>query len=510
VKSFSTRIEVASQAAQIARNEGKTGEALATAMKDLMRPGSLAWERALAQAKRITFQDQEVGRGKGRKKLDSPLQPGHATIDVLDNLADAISRTKKGDFGSALRVLSHFVFPFVSTPTNIFKAGVTMSPMGGVLAIIDAARAAQRYSKGNKQEAARIYNAARAFDDITNQIVCWGFILGLSSLVKPGDDDKELPWITGTLPWRTSSPGERENAYRTAPPQSIRIGDTWYSYRRLDPFASALAFMVDGIRQFQSGKPIDEVWGKIGTGMLSTMQDKTFLQGVSDVMNAISDPERFGTRWFTNIATGFVPNLIRQPVRATDPTFRETDLPNDMGFVESVARRVGFGMFPSPSNPIAPIPAIDAFGREATKSTGTGQPGSDILLRLVSPIETREGSVGREGQPVDPLDVKILRYNMAHDKGFGFTAPSREIQRTINGKTIKISLTDEEYLDYEKKSGQGFHNAMKTIYGQKQGDFSEADFADINHLHARVMEPFGNDVFSKALRKRQADGTLKP
>lgn len=499
VKSFFTRIEVAAQAQQIARNEGKTGTALDKAMTELMRPGSLAWERALAGAKRITFQNQEVDG----KTLDSDRGTGHAAIDVLDNMADLVQRAKSGDFGSTVKVISSFLFPFVSTPSNIFKTGITMSPAGGLLALLDGARAIDRMRKGNKEEAAKIYNAARAFDDITNQIVCWSFILGMSALVKPGDGEDELPYITGSGGLGDASSGERELIQRAAPPYSIRIGDKWYSYKRLDPFGSALAFCVDAIREFQSGKSIDKVWAKIGTGMLATMQDKTFMKSISDLANVMRDPERYGTRWIAGIGTGFVPNLIRQPLRATDPVFRETDFPNDMSFTESFARRVGFGMYPSPNSPIAPLPAIDAFGREAAKNTGTGQPGSDIALRLISPVETRDFA------GVDPLDVKMLRYNMAHDKGFNFTAPDRDIQRTSNGKTIKISLDDAEYLEYEKRSGQGFYTAMKTLYGNLDRDFTEADHAEISRMHSRVMEPYGNEVFGKALQKRIAEGKIK-
>lgn len=493
VKSFLTRIEVGAQALQIARNEGKTGEALATAMKDLMRPGSLAWERALSGAKVATFQSQEV-RGN---KLDSDIGSGERAIDVLDNLARILGKAKKGDFGSTVKVASHFLFPFVGTPTNIFKTGITMSPAGGLLALIDASRAVARSRKGNHQEAAKIYNAARAFDDITNQIVCWGVMLGIASLVKPGDDG-EPPMITGSTEGDASS-GERELTYRAAPPYSIRLWGKWYSYKRLDPLGTALAFCVDSVREFQKGKPIDKVWAKIGTGMLATMQDKTFMKSISDISNVLHDPERYGTQWIAGIATGFVPNLIRQPARATDHVFRETDFPNDMPFAESFARRIGFGMYPSPSNPLAPLPAVDAFGRESAKNTGTGQPGTDIMLRLISPLESLDAT------NVDPLDKKFLRYNMTHDKGFSFTAPPREITRTIGGKEIKISLSDEEYLPYEKSSGQAFHGAMNTIYGSKTADYSEQDHDDIVHLRTKVIKPFTDAAFSKALRKRQLD-----
>jgi len=479
VKSFFTRIEVAAQARQIARNEGKTGHELAKAIQELMEPGSLAWERALGQAKKITFQT-EIGSGS-------------AAIDAIDGLAQLISRTKKGDFGKPLKGLAHFTFPFVDTPTNIFKAGVTMSPVGGLLALVDMIRAYNRRRKGNAEEAAKIYNAARALDDLTNQIVAWGFIMGLSHLVKPGDDEEETPFITGTIPWRSTSPGERELAYRTAPPQSIRIGDRWISYKRLDPFASALAFTVDAIREFQSGKPIDEVWGKIGLGMMRNMQDKTFLQGVSDVVNAVQDPERFGTKWATNIATGFIPNLIRQPIRTADDVFRETDLPNDLGFWDALGRRMGYGLYPQGA-----MPSITVWGQPASKDTGTGGPNTDWMLRLLSPADMRAANV-------DMLDVALLRYNATHQDGdpkalFGVTAPSRELQRTIGGQVIKISLDDAEYEDFITKAGKAARQAIGNTYEGR--DLTEQDVDRIKDIISRAQGVYRDAAFVQAVQKR--------
>jgi len=365
-----------------------------------------------------------------------------------------------------------------------------MSPVGGVLALIDGARSLNQRRKGNKEDAAKLYNAARLFDDMTNQIVAWGMILAISELVKPGEDEDETPYITGTLPWRTTAPGEREIAYRTAPPQSIRIGDKWYSYKRLDPFASALAFTVDAIKQMQSGKPLDEAWGQIGLGMVRNLQDKTFLQGVSDLMNAINDPERFGTKWAVNIATGFVPNLIRQPIRTYDPTFRDSDLPNDMPFWQNLGTRVGYGVV-SQSAP----PAFDVWGREADKNTGTGGPLTDFALRLLSPVDLREAG------NVDPLDVALLRYNMTAEEPFGITAPSREIRRKINGEEVNVSLTDAQREEMARKAGQAARLAIGSRFNGR--DLTDDDAETIKATVLQAQRLYREIAFRQAMAAKK-------
>ena len=476
VKSFFTRIEVAAQARQIARTEGFSEAEMSQRISDLMRPGSEAWVRGLDQALKITFQT-ELGTKGG-------------IIDQIDGIAAAIQRAKKGDFGMLLRGVSHFVFPFVATPTNIFKMGVTMSPLGTFLALVDAGRSLNQRRMGNTEEAARLYNAARLFDDVVNQIVAWGTVFVISELVQPGEDEDALPFVTGSLPWKATSEGVRAIAYRTAPPTSVRIGDRWYSYGRLDPFASALAFMVDSVKEFQKGAPVDEVWGRIGIQMLTTMQDKTFLQGFSDLMNAIQNPERFGTRWATNIATGFIPNLLRQPVRAADENIRESDLPNDMPFWQALATRVGYSVIPQ----MAP-PAIDVWGREEVKGTGSGSPQTDLLLRLFSPVQSR-------GSQPDPLDVALLRYNMTADKPFGVTAPDRELSKTVNGVTMKASMSDEEWQKMMRDAGNASRLAIGSRFNGK--DLSDEDVELIKTTIQRAQALYREQAKRKAFAGGQS------
>lgn len=473
VKSAYTRIEVAAQARQIARNEGKAGEELAKRIQELLSPGSLAWARAMDKALEVTFQTE--------------LKANNRAVDAIDGLADLIQSAKKGRAGGLVKGISHFLFPFVLTPTNIFKAGVTMSPLGLGLSIVDATRAYNMRKAGNAQDAERLYSAGRFFDDLVNQVVGWGLAMIAWELVEPGEDEEALPFLTGSMPWRSTSKGERELAYRTAPPMSVRIGDRWMSYARLDPFASALSFTVDAVKAMKKDVPADEAWMEIGTSMMTAMQDKTFLQGFSDFLNALDDPKRFGTRWVTNIATGFVPNLIRQPIRSADDLVRENDLPNDVGFMEGLAIRVRNSTVPQMA-----VPAVDVWGRPESKGTGTGSPQTDFLLRLFSPMQTREIS------GVDPLDVALLRYNYKAEKPFGVVAPDREISKEFNGKMVKASLSDEEWEALMVKSGRAARLAIGSRFNGR--DLKEEDVEVIKDIIARAQKTYRDIEKARKLR----------
>jgi hypothetical protein len=463
IKSFFARIEVASQAHQIARTEGLSGQAMASRIAELMKPGSLAWVRGLAQAKKITFQTK-IGEGS-------------SAIDSVDGAAKLINKAKSGHHGWLAKGVSHFVVPFVNTPTNIFKVGATMSPLGTFLAIVDAGRALNQRAKGNVEEANRLYSASRALDDIVNQTVAWGVVIAISQLIRPDDDDDKLPFITGTMQWKSTSKGERDIAYKVAPPQSIRIGDRWYSYARLDPFATMLASIVDSMTVVNSDKPADEKWATLAGQAANNLKDKTFLQGLSDLFNAIQDPGRFGSKWATNIATGFVPNFVRQPLRAIDPNIRDTSTPKDWGFWETIQHRIGASIIPDMN-----IPAVDVWGNTKTKNTGSG-PLTDIPLRLLSPVQSV--SV----KDADPLDVLLLNYNRTHeDEPFAATAPDRTVDRTINGVQYRVNLSDSEYNAMLREAGK----AIRSTIGSKFDDAKALAERDVEWIDKLVKTVHGD------------------
>lgn len=183
----------------------------------------------------------------------------------------------------------------------------------------------------------------------------------------------------------------------------------------------------------------------------------------------------------------------RQPIRTADDVFRETDLPNDLGFWDALGRRMGYGIYPQGA-----MPAITVWGEPARKDTGTGGPNTDWLLRLLSPADMRAANV-------DMLDVALLRYNATHQDGdpralFGVTAPSRELQRTIGGQVIKISLDDAEHEDFLTKAGKAARQAIGNTYEGR--DLTEQDVERIKDIISRAQGVYRDAAFVQAVQKR--------
>ncbi|GAA5117112.1 phosphoribosyltransferase [Luteolibacter yonseiensis] len=449
MKSLYAQMEAAAQAHRIAAVEEKlTGDAYEKRLNELMVPGSAAWIRAIDEAKRITFQQE----------IDGTNPRSIARLDQLAELA------KKGRNMPWIGRPLTFFLPFIDTPLNVFKQAVEMSPIGGTLAVIDGIRALRRrVFRGNlspqeaKAEADRIYDRARFVQDLTNQTMGVIVILALQGLVE-GDED-ELPVITGTAPYKSTKRGERDNAYAVLPPQTIRIGDLQFSYARVEPFATFLASTVDLLVEMnRHGGFKPEVMSQWLGRFKDQVKDKTFLQGISDLINAVEDPDRFAERLTANIATGFVPNLIRQPIREADSQIRDNNPRADDGFMTAVSKRVGFSIAPQS----APE-KMDVWGNDISSNRGVligGIRPTDMLFRILDPTNATFGS-----KP-DPIDVWIYRWNQQaanSEDRIAIQPISDAVSGTVPGekKSRQFALTVEEQHAANRTAGK----AARAILG---------------------------------------------
>jgi hypothetical protein len=346
----------------------------------------------------------------------------------------------------------------VDTPTNIFKQAIQYTPVGGGLALIDMARALRRRVASKnltpeeaRAEAAQLYDRARLVQDMTNQTIGLMVWLALDGLVG-GEDDEELPFITGTVPFKSTRKGERDNAFAVMPAMSIRVGGLQFSYSRFEPFATVLAGMADlRVEMNRRGGFKPEVVSEFLMRFKDQINEKTFLQGVSNLLNAIEDPDRFAERLASNVATGFIPNFIRQPIREADDTLRDTNPRADDGFFTAVAKRVGYSIVPQ----AAPA-RMSVWGEEIPANRGERIGGTRITDAAFRIFDPTNATLNAEA---DPIDGWIYQWNLR-------TADSKDrvaiepIGNSITGKVPgekrqqQFALTVEEQAEANRNAGR--------------------------------------------------------
>lgn len=413
IKGFNFTLHAAAVAYRTGKAKGMKPDALeAFITKEASNTESRSAVDGLEYAEEVAFQDEPTSVGKIALKVREKV-PG----------------------------LWMFV-PFIKTVDRIYAAALKTTPLGLVPILWKFMSDGKLYA-GNKR-----------MEDAAQQVLAFGLLLALMSLL---DDDE--PIITGNVP-RAS--GARDLSRRVAPPQSIRIGGEWYSYARIEPLATSLATMIDGLNtidRVKKGqnplKAMSEGW----SAFVGQTQDKSFLHGISDVLTAVEqgDPSRLAL----GIVTPIVPNIVKSGLRSADDVIREqrTWGSLDQGRDKQIVARLQYGLWPEAS--IAPPPKVDLWGRPVTKYSfgGSGTALSDWLYRMAVPVNIVKAD------QVDPLDRLILNWNnenpnevYAPEGVANFLTVTR-----ADGSRKRINMTDEEYHEYASRSGQMAHQLLQSM-----------------------------------------------
>ena len=243
-----------------------------------------------------------------------------------------------------------------------------------------------------------------------------------SSLMSLGVDASINGTITGAGP---SDPKKRAALRRMGwQPNSIKVGDNYYSYQGLEPLSTFFAFssnMAEIITNYEmyDMEAQDEL-EHLSTATVMAITDstvnKTFLQGISTVMEALSDPDRFAPSYIQRTLSSFVPSGVAAVERAVDPTKQYVTNVTDAfksripGFSDEVATR------------------RNVYGEPIKYRT----PDETTLDQTTSGIVSLFNPFYKSTVKDDPLDEFLLR------EGFFVNMPSKS--QTFNG--VQINLKD--------------------------------------------------------------------
>ncbi len=288
------------------RTRGLTGEGLrqymethsASLIKDLSRWREVDVARRLNGEKALTETDKKLYYNERLNRIGRNAERA-ARTSTFQDLPGTFTR-------AALRLrnthpwLTLFV-PFIATPSRILSQAMARTPFG-------LARAVKRAAKGETK-------GGVAADELAAGV--WGTMLsaGLYGLAESGI-------ITGSGP---TDPKERSLWKKAGKePYSVKIGDTWVSMARLEPMATVLGLAAD-LSEVKNAKKAGDAVDKLVAAATNNIMSKTYLEGVSSLIEAVEDPERYGSMFAKKfVGSVTVPNIVAAAARATDPFVRET------------------------------------------------------------------------------------------------------------------------------------------------------------------------------------------
>jgi hypothetical protein len=392
-KTMHYRGELKAQAYRQAKGEGLEGESFVKRVGELVASrsnplgaGDELSARALEAARRGTFTNT-LGAG------------GRAIQTAVAKVPGA-----------------RYVFPFIRTPANIMNYTWERTPILNVL--------------NNQIKEDFLAGGVRRDTAIAKTAIGGAFYVMAAQLAAEGT-------IVGGMEQNTAAEKlAGKQAY------SVKIGDTYYAYNRLDPIGMIFGLAAD----FQNiTGNIDEnkrqdVAAALITSLSNNLLSKSYLSSVSELFTAIGEAQRLGTskpigRYLDRQAASFIPfsSLVRTIRRDDDPVVREV-----WDLMDTLKNSV-----PGYSKTL--LPHRNVFGDPVVYGGGLGPD-------IASPIYTSKESD-------NPAATEIARLNI------DLQLPPRTI---ASGKgTQPIDLNHEQYDRYVALAG----NEAKVFSGKGFKDY---------------------------------------
>lgn len=391
-KTMHYRGELKAQAYRQAKSEGLDGQAM------IDRVGALVADR------------------------QSPLAGDALSLQALEAARRGTFTNTLGDGGKSVQMAvskipgARYVFPFIRTPANIMNYTWERTPILNVL--------------NNHMREDFMAGGVRRDTAIAKTAIGGAFYIMAAQLAAEGA-------ITGGMEQNTSA--ERLGGQQ---PYSVKVGDTYYAYNRLDPLGMIFGLAADF--QNVTGNIDDNRRQDITAAMITSLSNnllsKSYLSSVSEIFTAIGEARRLGTsdplaRYVNRQTASFIPfsSAVRTVRRDDDKVVREV-----WDLMDTLKNSV-----PGYSKTL--LPHRNVFGDPVVYGGGLGPD-------IASPIYTSKESD-------DPAANEIARLNI------DLQLPPRTIS---SGKgTPSIDLSHEQYDRYVALAG----NEAKIFRGLGFKDF---------------------------------------
>ena len=349
-----------------------------------------------------------------------------------------------------------WMIPFIRTPINITKEVARMSPLAPMVGEWRAAIA-----KGGIERDRAIAEA----------VLGSGIMAITIGMAFNGT-------ITGS-----GSPDSGKNRAKEGVEQrySIKIGDTYYEYSRIQPHGTLVGMAADmaDIWDHMTDEEKDKVPKLMATAFANAVTNQTFLQGISNFINAMSDPTRFFPSYANRMAASLVPNIIAQPTAMADPYTRETN-----GMLDAIMARI-------PGMREDLTPRRDWLGEPVQSAERVG---------VVMPIRTMEQTQDKVRLEAARLDISVS------------AAPRKTHIGKGTGKLGDVELTPQERDKFAELGGQMTHNVLTNIVNNpgwdqipdliKQRIFRNVITASHRYAAAMVLPPDKRQAYIQSITER--------
>lgn len=405
-KSIGYRMELRARAIRTAIDEGLDGEKAAKRIQDILS-------------------DPEVNAPDVHLAAIDAARYQTFTRPLESRILQDISKSRN----PILKV----ILPFVRTPTNILKFGFERTPLAPLM-------------KGVRAD----IMAGGAQRDLALARMSLGSIVmaAMGAMAASGK-------VTGGGP---SNPNDFATWRRLNQPYSIKIGDTSLSYSRIEPMGMLFGLAADftqiaGLAGEELQPEVEELGVAIVGAISKNITSRTWLRGLSEAIQAMSDPDRYGNKYIQNFAKSLVPTGLAQVERTLNP-----ELEAVYSIMDSIKSRI-----PGLSKDLPR--RRDLWGEPISTAISDDRGWAETVYSAISPIY-----IAREHG--SPIDDELLKEKIHINKP----------QRTQSFEGIKLELTPHQYDDFIvwmnevslDSTGKNLKDSLNNMV-QRDGDYKNAN-----------------------------------
>lgn len=384
-----------------------------------------------AQAYRTAVQEGKTGYEMGKRMGEIVANPPeHIMINSADAALYNTFTNETGKFGQAVMRAREgvpaltLVLPFIRTPVNIFRFAMERTPLAPLVSQWRADVAA---------------GGARA--DLALARMSTGTVTMLTAM---NWADNGILTGAGFRGGKDTGVAEAEQRQGMLP-YSIKVGNRWYSYNRADPFGMTMGFaasIAEAVKKGEMDQDAVDEWQEVVAMSIAAVSNvainKTYLQGLAQLSEVLTDPKRYTQAYVDNLFASFLPatSLMSAVKNVKDPVAREVNDPTEaiMSRIAGLSEKL--------------TPRRDLWGKEMRPSeTGLGK-----AFDFVTPV------MSKEEEPT-PVDKEMVRMNQGMER-IGK-------QTTFDGVHANMRFYPKAYDDYTRLAGNDLKSPGHSGMGAK-------------------------------------------
>ena len=373
------------------------------------------------------------------------------------------------------------LIPFVRTPTNIALFFGQRLPFNGVMYQVPGLRNISTRFARDMASNDPVLRAAAAGR------MAGGSIITVSALAMAATGT-----ITGSGP---KDPEERGYLMKAGwQPYSVKVGNTYISYKKLDPFATFFGMAADlheaYLRADEEDRSfIETTMYGLATALGNNIANKTYLTGIVSLSNAISDADRNGQAYVNQLFASFIPSLAAQ---SNELFFEDTAMRDVQTLMDAVKARI-----PGMASDVAP--RRDVLGEVMRKPDRMGLlppawPFSYSTAKKSAIIENELAQLGAGFTPPRAMrnDVDMRQYvnrrgRNSYDRWQELTGKVR-----IGGRTLRESMEQmiesPGYQQLDNTSAPGYESPRIGVLRKMISEYRDAALKETLQEFPDLME----------------------